>query len=111
MIWLVLVLLLDCMMLRSRSPGCRDASEQHEFYTPGRSVFVVGSRKTLACSRKLSRKRELRGHEAGDTAHKRLGALPICDSLEKNAQKDLKSPSSPHDQTGALAHGLIVLRA
>ena len=33
----------------------------------------------------------------------------MCDSLETNAQKDLKSPRTPHDLTGALAHGHIVL--
>ena len=35
--------------------------------------------------------------------------LPKCESLDKNVQTDSKSPGTPHDQTGALAHGDMVL--
>ena len=56
----------------------------HDMLSTSTSPLFVRSR--------LSPKLELRRHEAVDSAYERLRALPICDSLEKNAQKDLNSP-------------------
>ena len=66
-------------MLRSGLPGRRDASVQHEFYRLDGVPLLLAHGRHLHAPEKLSRKWELRGHEAGDTAHNRLGALRTCD--------------------------------